>query len=136
MLRENAAPRWVGAAVVVAAWGVAGCSSSGAAPADAAVTLPPLGIAAPDCEPDACPSPATCSGTLLGPNTPVAFCTVVCSSSSACPSDTVCMLGEGIGRCLKVCTSDSDCSGGFACIQDGGYCWSPYKGADAVPEAS
>jgi hypothetical protein len=95
--------------------------------------LPPLGVAASDCTSDTCWAPGTCSGYLLGPNQPVAYCTIVCDpDAGGCPSGTVCATNLGIGRCLKSCSSSSECTGGFACF-DGGFCFSPYTGSTSKP---
>jgi len=139
MARWNAALAWATAVGVVSAGamiGPAGCSSSKSGESsDASVfgALPPLGVAEPNCNPDACPPPGTCAGTLLGPSSPVSYCTVVCGGNSDCPPGNVCAK-LGLGQCLPVCTTNAECSGGFAC-GDGGYCFSPYNGADAVPDA-
>jgi hypothetical protein len=61
----------------------------------------------------------------------VAYCTLVCDvEAGGCPSGTVCAANLGIGRCLKACTTSSDCTGGFTCMTDGGFCFSPYSGKD------
>jgi hypothetical protein len=143
MTKDNAALARASAAalIVVSAVGatfafVACSSSSSGEGADAGKfgALPPLGVPLADCEPDACPAPATCGGTLLGPTSPVSYCTIVCSKNSDCPSGDICTK-QGLGQCLKSCTADSDCMNGFACNKSGGYCWSPYNGADAIPDA-
>lgn len=86
-----------------------------------------------------CPPPGLCGGTLLGPNTPISYCTVYCSKDADCPSGSACEKKVTGGHCLKTCTSDTACSGGFACRLDGGtagsLCWSPYSGADGFIDA-
>ena len=141
MGKWNASLAWASSAgmAVVGAIGLVGCSSSssssgeGGSDATTFDALPPLGVGEPNCTPDACPAPGTCAGTLLGPNSPVTYCTIVCAGNSDCPKGNVCTQ-LGLGQCLPTCTTSSDCSGGFGCA-DGGYCFSLYNGADAVPDA-
>jgi hypothetical protein len=140
LARASAVP-----AVAAAVSGLLGCSSSssGSGPSDAATAidfdaLPPLGVAEPNCNTKNCPLPAACGGALLGPSTGISYCTLTCSTDKDCPSGTTCLIGKirqlyG-GHCLKSCTADTDCSGGFACDKALSVCWSPYNGADAVPD--
>jgi hypothetical protein len=136
-------PLGLGAALW-AMW-LAGCSSSGSSNALAA---PPVGVPVPDCvtfdsgaqvQSPQCPRPGLCGGTLLGPNTPVSYCTVDCSMQ-ACPAGTVCETKLVNSHCLKKCSADSDCAGGFVCVSNvgnaGSVCWTPFRGADAKLDAS
>ncbi len=151
-----------GVAGLAGVLGASGCSSSssGAAGSDAAVEAAPfdpatydaaIGVGMPMCTPSHCilgptvcgtvvncPSPGICGGTLAGPQQPITYCTLACSTNADCPSGAGCETKLTSGHCLKTCTSDTECSGGFGCHHGGDagdFCWSPFSGADAVPEA-
>jgi hypothetical protein len=158
MMRTNVALALASAVVAgfAVSLGPSGCSSSSSGAVDAAFDPStydgPLGVGLANCVPDNCastttfctdaavncPSPGICGGTLAGPNQPISYCALSCTKSSDCPTGAACETHATQGTCLKVCTSNSDCSGGFACTLDGGaagsLCWSPYTGADGVPE--
>jgi hypothetical protein len=141
MAKWNAALARASAAAAATVTGLLACSSSSSSSGDSGTTanLPALGVPL-DCDDKNCPLPATCAGTLLGPSTGAAVCTLSCTTNDGCPSGTVCDFKHThAGDCLKSCTTDSDCSGGFACTAGKGVngasqkvCWSPYNGADAV----
>jgi hypothetical protein len=64
------------------------------------------------------------------------ICSVICSQSSDCPDDLVCVGRGGAGRCTPRCNRDEPCADGQVCAVTGpqaGFCVAPGEGAGGDP---
>jgi hypothetical protein len=71
---------------------------------------------------DACTASVECGvGQVCDTTAEAGYCTLYdCTSSSECPSDSVCADFGGLSACMKPCSSNDDCRSdeGYVCRAD------------------
>lgn len=87
------------------------------------VPAAPVGVIGSGCASD---SECAFSGGVCLTDLPGGYCSVACSATVLCPSDSVCATHASGGVCALLCDSDTDCRNGYFCeVPEGenmGFC--------------